>query len=53
MLLITKTSRHSGDVEIDVTVRAGETVASVNRLVLEVVNEGKAQITYVPITLLG
>ena len=51
--LIHKTSHHSGEVEIEVTVRAGETVAPVNRLVLEVVNEGKAQITYVPVTLLG
>lgn len=51
--LIHKTSHHSGEVEIEVTVRAGETVAPVNRLVLEIVNEGKAQITYVPVTLLG
>ena len=51
--LIHKTSHHSGEVEIDVTVRAGETVAPVNRPVLEVVNEGKARITYVPVTLLG
>ncbi len=46
---------HSRDASIclDVTVTAGETVAPINRVVLEVVNEGKAQITYVPITFLG
>ena len=38
---------------LDVTVTAGETVDPVNRIVLEVVNEGKAQVTYVPITFLG
>lgn len=46
---------HSSDtcIRMDVTVTAGETVAPINRIVLEVVLEGKAQILYVPITFLG
>ena len=40
-------------VTLDVTVIAGEKVEPVNRLVLEVVNEGKAQVTYIPVVFLG
>lgn len=53
VMLPHRTSHSNGEVEIDVTVRAGETVAPINRLVLEIVIEGKAQIMYVPVTLLG
>ena len=52
-LLHWSTHNPEANLTLDVTVTAGETVAPVNRIVLEVVNEGKAQITYVPITLLG
>ena len=38
---------------IDVTIRAGECVEAINRLVLEVRAEGRCIPTYVPITLIG
>ena len=47
------TPHSDGTVELTVTVRAGERVEPVNRLVLEILNEGMAQILYLPVVFLG
>ena len=54
-LTVPHRTSHSTDASItlDVTITAGEKVEPVNRIVLEVVNEGKPRIIYVPITFLG
>ena len=51
--LMHKTAHSQAVLELHVKVTAGESIDPINRIVLEIVNEGKAQITYVPITLLG
>jgi hypothetical protein len=48
-----KTAHSQAVLELHVKVTAGESVDPINRIVLEIVNEGKAQIHYVPITFLG
>jgi hypothetical protein len=49
----TNDSRYNGSTTFEVTVRAGETVQAVNRIVLEITIEGRVMPMYIPITLLG
>ena len=46
-------AHYDGTYDMDVTVRAVDGVEPVNRLVLEVIAEGRGQARYVPIVLLG
>ena len=52
---INQENNHSKDHlgQVDFVIEAGETIQPVNRLVLEVVAEGRPTILYIPITLLG
>ncbi len=47
------TNRTSFTQTIDVTIRAGEKVNPINRIVLEIFNQDMAQTLYVPVTFLG
>ena len=44
---------HAPCAKLNVTVNAGESVEAVNRIVLEIVAEGRPTATYVPVVLLG
>ena len=46
-------SHNNGDCTLEFTLTAGESVAAVNRCVLEIVAEGRPAPMYIPITLLG
>ncbi|MBO5269281.1 MAG: ADP-ribosylglycohydrolase family protein [Clostridia bacterium] len=48
-----KNPHNPGVAEVHFTVRAEQGVSSVNRLVLEVVNEGRCLPTYIPLVLIG
>ena len=57
-LLLDEWSPHTGKCQpkyasLDFTVKAGESVEPLNRIVVEVIAEGRPNIMYIPITLLG
>lgn len=57
-LLLDELSPHTGNCQpkyasLDFTIKAGESVEPINRVVVEVVAEGRPNIMYIPITLLG
>jgi ADP-ribosylglycohydrolase len=53
MRLCYKNTHISGDLDLDVTIRAGDTVEAVNRCVLEVTAVGRSIPLYIPIVLLS
>ena len=57
-LLLDELSSHTGKCQpvcstLNFTIKAGDKVEAINRIVLEVVAEGRPNILYIPITLLG
>ena len=57
-LLLDELSPHTGKCQpicatLSFTIKAGESVETINRIVVEVVAEGRPNIMYIPITLLG
>lgn len=52
-MIYNENPHYSGKTNLSFTVKAGETVAPVNRLVLELMPEGRCTPLYIPIVLLG
>jgi hypothetical protein len=52
-VLFHRNSHNPGTCTMEFTLTAGESVAAVNRCVLEIVAEGRPAPMYIPITLLG
>lgn len=53
LLLYAYNIHNNGSAEVDVTIKAGTTVSSENRVVLEVTSPGRHTALYIPILLLG
>ena len=54
MVLEHNTSHHRyPQKDVHITIKAGERVEAINRLVLEVVADGRPTVTYIPLQLMG